>query len=293
MVSRNFSIQALLGNIGGFWQKHKSHLILFVVILASVVGLIWTNSYKGDSLIFSVIRDILMAILISASAGIIFEALIRSKAEEMLRKAVAAEEDRRKEEIGNMIEEAVTKYSGLYSSGLADFHDSRDYFHKSLSNLPANVRKIRILAVHGMRIWKNAGFVNRLNSSASAYIQVLLLDPNCREVLASRADESPADLSVESIKADIDAALRHVCHLGVRCPNLQVKFYRRLPSFSMVLLDDMMYLTGYLKGLNSQNSPSCRLERRQSPGLYELFDDYFSRLWDESSLVDLGVYQDR
>lgn len=285
-----YSVRALFGTLGDLWSRHKPQVILICMIIASIVGLVLVHRTESESLLFFVTRDLLAAVLVASSAGIVYEAMARSRAEEMIQRAISADEDRRRKEIGDMIAEAITKYTGLYDSGLTTFHHSRDYFHKALSDLPPATQRVRVLAVHGMRVWKNAEFISGLASNASVCIQTLLLDPTCTEALEARASESPEDLSVESTRADINAALRHVCHLGLHCPNTQVRLFRCSPSFSMVVLDDMLYLTGYLKGCTSQHSPTCTIERRRSHGLYELFDDYFTRMWHEASPIDPGSY---
>jgi hypothetical protein len=268
------------------WIKENSVLaFLSLVMLICILSLTLNHKYgsKLGETGRELSRDVIIAILIANTVGLFYEFFARkSMAEELLR--VVKQQLRKDDQMVERLTRALQEYQRITGFGFIDMGLSRSFLHEDISKNLRSVKEIRVLALHGARLWVNKDLKTTvLNTSAS--IRVLLLQPDSNYVV-SRVGEFPEEYGHKAIRAQIISAIRLLQKWkekkGAAC---QTRLYDEIPSFWLVFVDDLLYLSSYSRNRNSQDSEVYKI-RSQKHSLFQMFDEHFERLWAGANDVE-------
>jgi hypothetical protein len=254
------------------WLKENSVLlVLLVVLFMAVGGLILLHLYGQllEELWHDVIRDLIIAVLVGITVGLFYELVARKTMSQELLKIVNEQLD------------FMRASQRIASSGLIDVARSRAFVHQDIPTTLTGAKQIRILALHGKRLWANSELKHALLNKGTTS-KILMLTPDSDVYIMSRAAESPADYNARAIQLQINSELQVLRKFQETKGNgLEIGLYDEPPSFWLVFVDDVVYVSGYSKGRDTQDTEVYKF-RKQKNSMYYLFSDYFDRLWETS-----------
>ncbi len=152
-------------------------------------------------------------------------------------------------------------------------------------------KRTRILTIRGENYFlsKNS-LLNEIALSKRGdgfSIRVLVLIPessHINEKLARTLDHSATD-----IKRKMHRALDNLMHMAEQNPNFQIRCYNEPPNFKLLLFDDVMFFSVYLRAKNDLNTPMLRITREEPvlfSGLEKEFEDLWERAIKPESIID-------
>jgi hypothetical protein len=254
------------------WLKENSVLlVLLVVLFMAVGGLILLHHYGHllEELWHDVIRDLIIAVLVGITVGLFYELVARKTMSQELLKIVNEQLD------------FMRSSQRIASSGLVDVARSRAFVHQDIPATLVGAKQIRILALHGKRLWANSDLKHALLNKGTQS-KILMLNYECEPYIIARADESPDDYDANAIQSQIKSELQVLQKFQeTRGNGFEIRLYDEPPSFWLVFIDDVAYVSGYSKGRDTQDTEVYKF-RKQKNSMYHLFSDYFDRLWETS-----------
>ena len=145
--------------------------------------------------------------------------------------------------------------------------------------------RIKLLGVQGMALFSDVRMVKRASLGKAIFeqripkdIQILLLDPDS-EYVAQRANELGVH-SAEDIKQGILHTISDIKLLKDEAPDMsiEVRTYNAPPIWSLIFLDEILYVSSYAKGIPGYESRCYRVRARRG-SLYYVFEKYFEYMW--------------
>jgi hypothetical protein len=261
------------------WVKSNSFIrtnlllvVLGAVFLVCVLLLAALDQFSepSDGLVYRVGAEVVTAVLVATTVGLFYELVARKG---MTRETVDVVKQQLAGELAAFHDGQMGAAAGLIGYGTA-----RQYVHQDLTNHLSSVGNVRAMVIHGTRIWSNRDLERAITDNPSVTLRALLLAPSSPFV-QSRADEYPDAYDREVMRGQIASAagLLHKWHErnGSRC---QLKLYDYPPSFWLLFIDDVLYLSEYERGKVSQDSAVFKFDDRPH-SLYHMFNEYFERAW--------------
>lgn len=153
-------------------------------------------------------------------------------------------------------------------------------------------KKVKILTIRGERYFsgKNSLLYDicKYKSGGDCQIQVLVLSPNADHITDSLA-ASLGHSSSERTKRKMWNTLHELKQLEVENNRLQVRCFNETPNFKMLLFDDAMFISAYIKSKNDRDTQMVRVTREHPilyTGLERDFDDLWKRAVTISDVLD-------
>jgi hypothetical protein len=151
----------------------------------------------------------------------------------------------------------------------------RDAFHRA--------KRAKILTIRGENYFLSKKSLLRdisLNKRGDAFsIRVLVLVPESLHITEKLA--SSLGHSVDYIRRKMSITLSNLTHMTEQNPNIQVKCYNETPNFKLLLFDDVMFVSVYIRAKNDLNTPMLRIAREQIV-LFTGFEKEFDDLWERA-----------
>ena len=70
---------------------------------------------------------------------------------------------------------------------------------------------------------------------------------------------------------------------------MEIRVYDELPVFRMFLLDDKLFISGYLYGIHGHDATTYFI-KKDKLSLFNVFDRYFESLWNRSKPWENSSY---
>ncbi|HEV2583171.1 MAG TPA: hypothetical protein VGT44_20085 [Ktedonobacteraceae bacterium] len=155
-----------------------------------------------------------------------------------------------------------------------------------------SAKKVKILTIRGERYFSGARSIlhdickNKQDEGCT--IQVLVLSPGSSHI----TDALSANLghsSSERTRRKMQNTLLELRHLEESNHNIQVKCFNETPNFKMLMFDDSMFVSVYIKAKNDRNTNMLRVRREHQvlfTGLERDFDDLWKRSFAAKDVLD-------
>ena len=152
-------------------------------------------------------------------------------------------------------------------------------------------KKVKILTIRGERYF--SGSRSLLHDMCLAKrgddfsIQVLVLSPGSSHISEQLAT-SLGHTSAERTRRKMRITLNYLQHLADQNSSFQMKCYDETPNFKILLFDDIMFVSAYIKPKNDRNTKMFRITREEPllfTGLERSFDDLWMRSFSPDDVV--------
>jgi hypothetical protein len=155
-------------------------------------------------------------------------------------------------------------------------------------------KKVKILTIRGQQYFSGARSLLHdiciSKKSEDCSIQVLVLAPDAAHITESLA-LNLGHSSPERTKRRMRSVLEDLKQLADENRNLHVRCFNETPNFKMLLFDETMFVSTYIRPKNDPDTQMLRISREQSL-LFTGFERDFDDLWKRSLTVD-EVYDRR
>lgn len=239
-----------------------------------MLSLTLINIYTDESSLgYRVGSEVIIAILVATTVGLFYELVARRSMTDETISVV-------KEQISESIA-SLGSGGKQDSSGFVGFSVSRQYVHSDIPQHLSKARTIKVMAIHGTRLWANRDFERAVLENAAVELKVLLLNPDSSFVL-SRVEEQPAAYDQEVMSGEIRSCVQKLRKWQARKDGaIQLKLYDFPPSFWLVIVDSVLYLSSYDRGKVSQDSAVFKFDNREG-SLFHIFSEHFDRIWAQA-----------
>lgn len=259
-------------------QSIRENALLAVLLLAfilSVTGLVAIDLFLNhSSLGYRVTTEVIVAVLIATTVGLFYELIARRS---MVTETVKLVRGEMAPELALLRESRIGAESGLIGFGT-----NRQYVHRDITQHLLVARRIDVLAIHGTRLWGNREFEQAILDNPVLEFRALLLEPSSSFVRV-RVEEHPEAYDREVMASEIASCIQKLRKWQNRKNGLvRLRLYDYPPSFWLVFVDNILYLSAYESGKVSQDSAVFKFDSR--PGsLYHVFAEHFERIWRQTS----------
>lgn len=179
-----------------------------------------------------------------------------------------------------MARNAALVYTRISTRGWA----ARWRERRLLRSLPA-VRDAFVLTLTGQDTFVDPASLLR-GALADAYeLRVMLINP-VGEMLRRHADSLPADITVLSLQAEIEATIAFLAELRKRGRKVMLKFYDQLPFWKVAVLGDHAWVQHFHRGYAVSQQPEyvfALQPRNPRQGLFVPFYVYVLERWTENA----------
>lgn len=269
------------------WLKGavKANLLIATLIAVFALSVLLfagiDSVFAQSNLVYRIGTDVITAVLIATTVGLFYELIARSSMTTETVRIV-------KQELGSELD--AIRQRGDRDCGLIGFGETHDYFHQNIVKHLPTAGCIKVMAIHGTRVWANSEIRRAVVDRPGVGLEALMLAPDSRFVQA-RVDEYPEAYDLDVIRGQITAHVQLLQNWKTRNAHIQIKLYDYPPSFWLVIVDDVLYISVYGKGKLSQEAAVYKFDNRRN-SLYHFFHEHFSHVWTAATEV-LGPPTDR
>jgi hypothetical protein len=162
---------------------------------------------------------------------------------------------------------------------------------------------LRLVAQAKTHIWVQQTWISDWNSlcrvikksleaspmGARPDVQLLFAHPESHlaEARGVHSGEAPGEVKAK-IEATISGVVRYRDRHQFSDNEWRVRLFATLPTFALFRVDDEFFVTPYLCGRNTLNSPCYRLQDK-SQTVASYLQDHFRAVWNESSRAELTL----
>ena len=127
---------------------------------------------------------------------------------------------------------------------------------------------------------------SRLERERAGHFQLLLLDPDCSEIIAERADATRTD--VEVYRMQILRSIQYMKSYIRESRNIELRLYRQIPQWKLFLCDNEAFVQFYSSGKTGLQSPLYVFDIENSKSLGPVFYEIFDTIWCSAQAVTNG-----
>lgn len=256
--------------------RENAVLVALASTFALAVGVLIAVDLFLDhsSLAYRIAVEVIVAVLVATTVGLFYELVARRN---MVGETVKLVRGELQQELALLRESRIGAESGLIGFG-----PNRQYIHQDVTQYLSAARRIDVLAIHGTRLWGNRELERAILDNPALELRALLLKPDSPFVEA-RVAEHPEAYDRDVMAGEIVSCIQKLRKWQNRKDGLvRLELYDYPPSFWLVFVDNILYLSAYERRRVSQDSPVFKFDSR--PGsLYHVFSEHFERIWDQAA----------
>lgn len=156
---------------------------------------------------------------------------------------------------------------------------------KDIQTASLHARIIKILTIRGNKYFQGQmsilSHLCSLDAPQERLVQVLVLSPESDHINAELAERLKHP-SPDEIRVGMRFVFDYLKYIASRNEHFQVKYYLQSPNFKILLFDDIMFVSAFIRSKNDDFVKMIKMSRENNP-LFAGFEKYFDVLWDTSS----------
>lgn len=193
-------------------------------------------------------------------------------------------------ELQDQIVRLVTLYIHkvkLNESYLIKVYPNQDKCESEIIEAFRRAKKVKILTIRGEKYFLSTKSLLRditmTKRGEDIDIKVLVLVPESSHI-TERLARSLGHNSPENIRKKMNMSLTNLKHIAEQNTNFQVRAYDRTPILKMLLFDNVMFISAYMKAKNDLNTHMLRITR-EDVVLFTCLEKEFDNLWEQSPVL--------
>jgi hypothetical protein len=192
-------------------------------------------------------------------------------------------------ELQDQIVQLVTYHTHrrmLNESYLVQVYPNQETCEQEIVERYRRAKKVKILTIRGEKYFLGSKSLLRditkekLKTEEELDIKVLVLVPESPHI-TDRLARSLGPQQPEDIRKKMGMSLDNLKHLADQNTNFQVRCYDKTPIIKMLMFDDVMFVSAYLKAKNDRNTHMLRISRNDIV-LFACLEKEFDDLWVRS-----------
>ena len=174
----------------------------------------------------------------------------------------------------------------LNESYLVQVYPNQETCEKEIVERYRRAKKIKILTIRGEKYFLGSRSLLRditlgkLKAEEELDIKVLVLVPDSSHI-TDRLARSLGSQLPDDMRKKMVMSLNNMKHIADQNTNFQVRCYDKTPIIKMLIFDDVMFISAYLKAKNDRNTHMLRITRNDLV-LFASLEKEFDDLWVHS-----------
>ena len=166
-------------------------------------------------------------------------------------------------------------YKDIKQWGLEKVYPTRGEMNKTADRYLKKTNSVKVIAF-GLRSWRDSqGPEIRRILAKGGSVKIITMKPNCQNLKAREADE----------RQNISDSIRELIEWAKGLDgDIQIRYHDHMPQMFVFILSNRLFTGPYEYGNGSQQTIS--FEYNNIGTAYEYYENYFDRLWNDSSFCE-------
>ncbi len=265
---------------------------MLVILISTCVGLVLHNfGFSTDiAVILGLAVLLILYLLIYVVGRQAYPKFKRALTIKLLKDALRANSSTiNSVELQDQIVQLVTYHTHrrmLNESYLVQVYPNQETCEQEIVERYRRAKKVKILTIRGEKYFLGSKSLLRditlgkLKTEEELDIKVLVLVPESSHI-TDRLARSLGPQQPEDIRKKMGMSLNNLKHLADQNTNFQVRCYDKTPIIKMLMFDDVMFVSAYLKAKNDSNTHMLKILRNDIV-LFACLEKEFDDLWVRS-----------